>query len=87
MFSLQLRQEAWTYHGMRGDNNGRYGLLWWLFEKDGGYVMSGKEYKINAVIPDTRVVITVIRYPQAKAAKEYNFTEDKRAMVLFGKRL
>ncbi len=68
-------------------DGGRYGLMWWLFESDGGYVMSGKEYKINAVIPETNSVITVIRYPQASAAKEYNFAEDKRAMVLFGQRL
>jgi CubicO group peptidase (beta-lactamase class C family) len=87
MFSLELRQQAWTYHGKRDNDRGRYGLMWWLFESDGGYVMSGKEYKINAVIPETGVVITVIRYPQAKPAKAYNFTRDKRAMVLFGNRL
>jgi len=87
MFSRELRQEAWTYHGMRESDGGRYGLLWWLFEDDGGYVMSGKDNKINAVIPETGVVITVIRYPQAKAAKDYKFSKDKRAMVLFGKRL
>ncbi len=49
--------------------------------------MSGRESKINAVIPETKSVITVIRYPQARAAKEYSFAEDKRAMVLFGERL
>jgi CubicO group peptidase (beta-lactamase class C family) len=87
MFSQELRGEAWTYHGMRNTDKGRYGLMWWLFEKDGGYVMSGKDNKINAVIPETNVVITVIRYPQAKSAKEYSFSDDKRAMVLFGKRL
>jgi len=87
MFSTGLRQEAWTFHGMRASDQGRYGLMWWLFEDDGGYVMSGKDNKINAVIPETNVVITVIRYPQAKAAKGYSFSADKRAMVLFGKRL
>lgn len=87
MFSRDLREEAWTYHGMRESDSGRYGLMWWLFESDGGYVMSGKQSKINAVIPETNSVITVIRYPQAGAAKEYKFAEDKRAMVLFGKRL
>ncbi len=87
MFSRELRQQAWTYHGTRDSDQGRYGLMWWLFEADGGYVMSGKDNKINAVIPETNVVITVIRYPQGKAAKEYNFAADKRAMVTFGKRL
>jgi CubicO group peptidase (beta-lactamase class C family) len=87
MFSRELREEAWTYNGMRESDKGRYGLMWWLFESDGGYVMSGKENKINAVVPETDSVITVIRYPQASASKEYNFAEDKRAIVLFGKRL
>ncbi len=86
-FSRELSEEVWTYHGMRESDGGRYGLLWWLFESDGGYVMSGRESKINAVIPGTKSVITVIRYPQARAAKEYSFAEDKRALVLFGKRL
>lgn len=87
LFTTGLRTEAWTFHGMRDSDQGRYGLLWWLFESDGGYVMSGKDNKINAVVPENGVVITVIRYPQAKAAGEYNFAKDKRAMVLFGKRL
>ncbi len=87
MFSRELRKEAWTYHGIRESDRGRYGLLWWLFESDGGYVMSGKQNKVNAVIPETNVVITVIRYPQASPASEYNFAEDKRTLVLFGKRL
>jgi CubicO group peptidase (beta-lactamase class C family) len=86
-FSPELRQEAWTWHGTRASDQGRYGLMWWLLEDDGGYVMSGYQSKINAVVPETGVVITVIRYPQAKAAEDYRFSADKRAMVLFGKRL
>ena len=86
-FSLELREEAWSYHGTRESDGGRYGLLWWLFENDGGFVMSGAQSKINAVIPETNTVITVIRYPQARADKEYKFSNDKRAMVLFGLRL
>lgn len=87
MFSAELREEVWTYHGMRDSDQGRYGLLWWLFESDGGYVMSGKQSKINAVIPETNTVITVIRYPQARPENGYRFAEDKRALVLFGKHL
>jgi CubicO group peptidase (beta-lactamase class C family) len=87
MFSHELRTEAWTHHGMRESGGESYGLMWWLLEQDGGYVMSGREFKINAVVPETNSVITVIRYPQSRAAKEYNFAKDKRAMVLFGKRL
>ena len=40
-----------------------------------------------AVIPGTYSVITVIRFPQASAAKEYSFAEYKRALVPFGNRL
>jgi CubicO group peptidase (beta-lactamase class C family) len=87
MFPPNLKDEVWTYHGMRESDGGRYGLLWWLFESDGGFVMSGKQSKINAIIPESNTVITVIRYPQARADKEYKFSNDKRAMVLFGKRL
>jgi len=86
-FSRKLREEAWSYHGTRESDGGHYGLLWWLFESDGGFVMSGAQSKINAVIPETNTVITVIRYPQARAGKEYKFSNDKRAMVLFGLRL
>ncbi|NIP17499.1 MAG: serine hydrolase, partial [Xanthomonadales bacterium] len=60
-FSADLRKEAWTWHGTRATDEGRYGLMWWLFEADGGYVMSGRESKINAVVPETGVVVTVIR--------------------------
>ena len=49
--------------------------------------MSGRESKINAVVPATNTVITVIRYPQARASGGYRFKDDKRALVLFGKRL
>jgi len=87
IFSRELWEEAWTHHGTRDTDGGRYGLMWWLFESDGGYVMSGRESKINAVVPETGVVITVIRYPQARPAEGYSFKEDKRAMVLFGRRL
>jgi CubicO group peptidase (beta-lactamase class C family) len=87
MFSLALREQAWTYHGTRASDQGRYGLMWWLFEDDGGYVMSGRQSKINAVVPETGVVITVIRYPQARPADGYRFVDDKRAMVRFGRRL
>ncbi|MCW8925385.1 MAG: beta-lactamase family protein [Xanthomonadales bacterium] len=87
LFSPELRQQAWTHHGTRESDQGRYGLMWWLFEADGGFVMSGRENKINAVVPETGVVVTVIRYPQAKAAEGYSYIADKRAMVLFGKRL
>jgi hypothetical protein len=48
-------------------------------------VLAGKEQA--TVVPETGVVVTVIRNPQSKAAEQYSFAEDKRNLVLFGKRL
>lgn len=85
LFSIDLRQEVWRLHGIRDSDNGRYGLLWWLFEDHGGYVMSGHALKVNAVIPHRNVVVTVIRYPQNDAS--FDFYADKLACVSFGHRL
>jgi len=85
LFSKELRAEAWKYHGSRDVDGGRYGLLWWLFEDHGGYVMSGYGQKVNAVIPEKNVVVTVIRYPQNTAY--FEFSADKHAFVSFGNRL
>ena len=85
LFSPELRQEAWQLHGIRDSDRGRYGLLWWLFEDQGGYVMSGHALKVNAVIPHRNVVVTVIRYPQNDAS--FDFFADKLAFVNFGNRL
>ena len=85
LFSSDLRSEAWQLHGIRDSDSGRYGLLWWLFEDQGGYVMSGHALKVNAVIPHRNVVVTVIRYPQNDAS--FDFYADKLAFVNFGNRL
>lgn len=85
LFSADLRQEVWQLHGVRDADGGHYGLLWWLFADHGGYVMSGYAQKVNAVIPDRNVVVTVIRYPQNKAY--FEFSADKHAFVSFGNRL
>lgn len=85
LFSEELRQEIWQLHGIRKSDGGHYGLLWWLLADQGGYVMSGHALKVNAVIPDRNVVVTVIRYPQNNAS--FDFAADKLAFVNFGNRL
>lgn len=85
IFSRDLRAEAWKFHGTRVLDGGEYGLLWWLLADHGGYVMSGYGQKVNAVIPDRNVVVTVIRYPQNDAY--FEFAADKHAFVTFGNRL
>ncbi len=85
LFSKELRAEAWKLYGTSIFEGGHYGLLWWLFADHGGYVMSGYQYKVNAVIPEKNVVVTVIRYPQNTAY--FEFSTDKHAFVSFGNRL
>jgi CubicO group peptidase (beta-lactamase class C family) len=84
-FSKELRDEAWKLHGTSIFEGGHYGLLWWLFADHGGYVMSGYQHKVNAVVPEKNVVVTVIRYPQNTAYFEK--AADKHAFVSFGNRL
>ncbi|MBN1876614.1 MAG: beta-lactamase family protein [Anaerolineae bacterium] len=86
-FSSELRREVWTHHGTRESDGGRYGLLWWLFEEDGGYVMSGAAHSLCAVVPETQVVVTILRNHQGPAPGPYNYYEDKRQAVRFGKSL
>ena len=86
-FSPKLKREAWKTHGYRDSDKSYYGLLWWLFEKEGGYVMSGDGGKVTAVVPEMKVVITVLRLPVKPIPEQFNFTEDKRKLVLFGKML
>ena len=86
-FTHDLKMEAWKYHATRKMDQGRYGLLWWLFEEDGGYVMSGAGAKATAVVPSTGVVVTVLRLPLRPRPGPFRFVDDKRTLVQFGKRL
>ena len=86
-FSPALQREAWRYHGMRASDNGRYGLLWWLFEDDGGYVMSGMGHVVVAVVPESGVVVTVARNRISHIPGPFDYYEDKRALVRIGKQL
>jgi CubicO group peptidase (beta-lactamase class C family) len=86
-FEPEGKREAWAHHGTRDSDDGRYGLLWWLFEDDGGYVISGAGAKVTAVIPETGVVITVLRLPQKPESGPFTFNLDKQKLVQFGKML
>ena len=86
-FTPELKQQAWTHHSTRPSDNGRYGLLWWLFEGEGGYVISGADAKATAVVPETDVVISVLRLPIKPTPGPYSFYEDKKQLVLFGQQL
>lgn len=86
-YTPEGKREIWTYHGIRDSDKGRYGLLWWLFEDDGGYVISGAGAKATAVVPETGVVITVLRLPLKPENGPYQFNHDKQTLVRFGKML
>ncbi|MES1218543.1 MAG: serine hydrolase domain-containing protein [Bacteroidota bacterium] len=85
LFSKKLRDEAWKWHGTRDLDGGDYGLLWWLFADQGAYVMSGLQYKVNVVIPQKGLVITVLRLPQND--ETFEFWPDKFKLVTFGNRI
>jgi len=85
LFSKDLRSEAWKWHGTRDLDGGNYGLLWWLFEDQKTYVMSGLNYKVNAVIPGKGVVVTVLRLPQND--ETFEFWPDKFKLVTLGNKI
>jgi len=82
-FNVDLKNEIWKYHGTRASDSGRYGLLWWLFENDGGYVISGASYSVAAVVPAAGVVVTVTRNHIGPHPGPFNYYKDKRALVKF----
>ena len=86
-FTPALAREAWRHHGTRAADDGAYGLLWWLFESEGGYVLSGSTHTVAAVVPDGQVVVTVTRNYRGHVPEQFSFYNDKVALVRFGKRL
>ncbi|MBT7860110.1 MAG: beta-lactamase family protein [Gemmatimonadetes bacterium] len=84
-FTPELARQAWTHHGTRAFDNGAYGLLWWLFPEEEGYVMSGATHTVSAVVPADHAVVTVMRNYIAAPAPEFSFYEDKLALVRFAK--
>ncbi len=86
-FNAHDKSEIWKYHGTRDSDGGRYGLLWWLFEKEGGFVMSGAGNVVNAVIPESNIVVTHMRNHIGSHPGPYNYYENKKLLVQFGKML
>lgn len=86
-FNAVLKKEIWKHHGTRASDNGRYGLLWWLFEKEGGYVISGASYSVAALAPDADVVVTVTRNHIGPNPEPFNYYEDKKKLILFADKL
>lgn len=86
-FAPSLRQEAWALHSVRPSDGGRYGLLWWLFEEEGGYAASGASQTASAVVPESGAVVTVTRNHIGPHPLPFSFVEDKRQLVRFGSRL
>ncbi len=86
-FNAHDKPEIWKYHGIRDSDGGSYGLLWWLFEKEGGFVMSGAGNVVNAVIPETNIVVTHMRNHIGPHPGPYNYYENKKLLVQFGKML
>jgi len=86
-FSPELKAEAWTYHITRPIDGGRYGLLWWLHEDHGSYIISGAGAKETVVCPDTGIVITVLRIPLQPESSGYHFYTDKVNLSRFAAKL
>ncbi len=82
-----LKQEALTHYTTRPSDNGKYGLLLWLFDDVDGLVISGAGSKVTAVSLATGGVVTVLRLPQKPKDPDYNFYDDKVELLRFAERI
>lgn len=87
LFTRDLADQAFARHGTRAFDNGDYGLLWWVFAEEGGYVLSGASHTVAAVVPDVRMVVTVTRNYIGQVPEAFSFYQDKLILVHFGQRL
>ena len=86
-FSGDLRAEMLTHHTTRPSDNGKYGLLTWLFDEADGFVISGAGSKVMGVAPDGGVV-AILRLPQEGGKeKGYNFYNDKVVVLKMAKKI
>ena len=69
----ELKQEALKHHTTRPSDNGKYGLLLWLFDEVDGLAISGAGSKVVAISPATGGVVTVLRMPQKPHDPADNF--------------
>jgi len=86
-FNADVKKQIWKYHGTRASDNGHYGLLWWLFENEGGYVISGASHTVTALVPESDIVVTVTRNHTGSHPGPFNYYKDKESLVIFGKKL
>ena len=86
-FTPELQAEILKHHATRPSDNGKYGLLVWLFDEAEGFVISGAGSKITGIAPNGGVV-TVMRLPQEEARKPgYDFYADKVSVLRFAGKL
>jgi CubicO group peptidase (beta-lactamase class C family) len=80
-FSEELRAEMLTHHSTRPSDEGKYGLLTWVFDEADGFVVSGAGSKVMGVAPGGGVVM-VLRLPQ-RGGKDsgYDLYGDKVAVL------
>lgn len=86
-FSSELIQEATSTHGVFDFNDAHYGILWWLYPEEGGFVMSGATHSVSAIVPEKQIVVTVTRNYFGTIPEAFSFNEDKRQLVKFASRL
>ncbi len=70
-------------HAVSEANDAEYGILWWVFPDKGAIVMSGATHSVSAIIPESGVVVTVLRNYFGQIPQGFVFHEDKIALVNF----
>jgi CubicO group peptidase (beta-lactamase class C family) len=86
LFSPELQREAWTFHSLRESDQGRSGLLWWLYEDDGAYMTSGLSRTLSVVYPRTGIVLTVARNQIGPFVGAFDYAVDKKRLVALASR-
>jgi CubicO group peptidase (beta-lactamase class C family) len=86
-FTPGLKEAATAHYTTRPSDNGKYGLLLWLFDEVDGIVISGAGSKVVAISPKTGGVVTVLRLPQKPTDPEYSFYHDKVELLKFAEQI
>jgi CubicO group peptidase (beta-lactamase class C family) len=72
-----LRSEFWTPHSVRPSDACEYGLLWWIFRKQGGFVASGASFSVCGLLPRQDIVVAVARNHFGAPDRSFDYREDK----------
>ncbi len=75
--SPELRSEFWTPHAVRPSDACEYGLLWWIFRKQGGFVASGASFSVCGLLPRQDIVVAVARNHFGAPDLPFDYREDK----------